>query len=395
METPARVADLPRILAYNLFGLPRVAAAFARMDFCAVERARILASEQSDALFENVEVVCFAECFRDDVFPVLREGMARRGFVHHSQRVGHNLVTVPTGRKRRLGWPLNGGVVIFSRIAIGETNEVVFRSAVGEDWCVAKGAVHVRLQTRPTVHIVATHLQANSTAQMARPSEWFIGGASRRERRLQRCKDVRAAQLQQVRDLVERLSVDESDLVFFAGDFNIHWQTDECARSLCGVLGAATPAEQVPFDNPDIPSCDHGKNSILLAQKSDPPPPDAAEESSTLDYVLPTKESLKKLASMGVRWRMRTISRVAAPEAGILAREAFRYKGRQFDDLSDHYPVLGYAVQMRGDASGDLQLTESSANEPSENVNGTGMSQSETASDGEPEFPPISSSGLL
>ena len=98
---------------------------------------------------------------------------------------------------------VSSGVMIYSKIPILKEKRISFKNAIGSDKMAKKGAVKATMKmNNKTIHTIGTHMQA---------------GKGRKRNK------IRRSQLRELKKLVNTL--DTGDLIFYAGDFNLHYQS--------------------------------------------------------------------------------------------------------------------------------------------------------------------------
>lgn len=141
------------------------------------------------------DVVCFAEAFddtprKDHLIPA----MEAAGFPYRTE-----ILNEPTGF---LPFPINGGVIIFSRWPIEAENEIKYAECgqASQDCLSNKGVKYARINKLGKLyHVFGTHMDAGEGTD-----------------------DIyaRRTQMAEIRDFIADLHIPESEPVIFGGDFN-------------------------------------------------------------------------------------------------------------------------------------------------------------------------------
>lgn len=157
----------------------------------ASERGALLPTQIS----EYQDVVAFCEAFDDgprenDLIPA----MMAAGFPYRTE-----ILNEPTGF---LPFPVNGGVIIFSRWPIETEDEIKYAECgqAAQDCLASKGVKYARInKLGKTYHVFGTHMDAG-------------GGAD----------DIyaRRTQMAEIREFIANLNLPENEPVIFGGDFN-------------------------------------------------------------------------------------------------------------------------------------------------------------------------------
>jgi endonuclease/exonuclease/phosphatase family metal-dependent hydrolase len=179
-----------RVLSYNVFWRPNLIR-FGKSEW-AKERAAILLSKLDD-----YDVVVLSECFAFVGSPVSSfiAAMKDKGFIYWARTPPVPLLTPCV---------VDGGLIVFSKLPILDTEVKVFDLLYGLDTWIAKGCVYARIQTGPGthVHLFAIHPQANYRSD------------------LRSCSAVKFTHLRQMMAVVKRKAMDGQPIVV-AGDLNV------------------------------------------------------------------------------------------------------------------------------------------------------------------------------
>lgn len=195
----------------------------------------------------------------------------------------------------------NGGVAVLSKWPITRQEQYVYKDGCGVDGLAKKGFVYTELDVNGTpVHIVGTHAQSDdSLCGDGQPAE------------------VRAKQFAELDAYLDAKGIPAGQQVLVAGDFNVDSGTAEYTSMLstAGLQDADRTGHRYSFDTQE--------NSIAHDRGADKPPRD-------LDYVLyrdghPQPEG----------WTNEVYKEQSAPWTAP--------DGKEYTNLSDHYPVFGAA----------------------------------------------------
>ncbi|TNF30563.1 MAG: hypothetical protein EP314_01500, partial [Bacteroidetes bacterium] len=169
-----------QMITFGVSGMPQ-----------ANERAALLPAELS----ANQDVVCFSEVFDDAARnDHLIPAMTAAGFPYRT-----TILNEPGGI---IPFPVNGGVMIFSKWPIEADDEIDFAECgqAASDCLANKGVKYARVnKLGKRYHVFGTHMDAG-------------GGAD----------DIfaRRTQMAEIRDFIATLQIPESEPVIFGGDFN-------------------------------------------------------------------------------------------------------------------------------------------------------------------------------
>ncbi|MFF0200440.1 sphingomyelin phosphodiesterase [Streptomyces sp. NPDC005017] len=210
-----------------------------------------------------------------------------------------------TGGSYSATTPEDGGVTILSKWPIVRKEQYVFKDACGADWWSNKGFAYVVLNVNGTkVHVLGTHAQSTDPGCDA-------GEAAA----------VRSRQFKAVDAFLDAKNIPANEQVMVAGDFNVDSRTPEYASMLAdgGLAGAdARTGHPYSFDTRD--------NSIAR----DRYPTDPRED---LDYVLHRAGHTRPAV-----WKNDVAKEQSAPWTVSSWGTSYTYT-----NLSDHYPVTGFA----------------------------------------------------
>jgi len=296
------------------------------------------------AKYPDVLVLC--EAFCDRARPILKAALKRKFGLCFETMVGGSGPFLETQRF------VNSGVILLSRFPITDSKYLSFGSdCSGDERLANKGVTYARiLKNGRTVHIFATHLQAWETTDAI---------------------SAREAQLLQIRRWIQRLRLDASEPVLIAGDLNVcrvrspsqyvrmldilaasdlnENEDDKLMRDARTLVGAQEKKRD-PKYQVDIPEgerklavnipddrlhrMEHDEkfkdffsfNSVTNTLASGGP--SSGGTCALLDYVL---------ASNNHRQPSGASCKVLSD---LKSERTLRFKKMEFNDLSDHYPVL-------------------------------------------------------
>ncbi|MFF8828424.1 sphingomyelin phosphodiesterase [Streptomyces sp. NPDC015131] len=210
-----------------------------------------------------------------------------------------------TGGSYSATTPEDGGVTVLSKWPIVRKEQYVYKDACGADWYSNKGFVYAVLNVNGArVHVVGTHAQSTDP------------GCGSGEAAQMRSRQFRAMDA-----FLDAKKIPASEQVIVAGDFNVDSHSGEYASMLsdAGLAGAdARTGHPYSFDTE--------LNSIASERYPDDPRED-------LDYVLHRAGHAKPAG-----WTNDVIKEQSAPWTVSSWGKQYTYT-----NLSDHYPVTGYA----------------------------------------------------
>jgi len=292
-----RMADTLNVCTYNVWFMPPLITLFAhRFGVNLSPRKQTRAALIAESVPENLDIVVLCEAFCQKATNTLCKSLeARHGLKYRTQVLG----------RKGLGKLLSGGVVVVSKRPIIETDELVFGQVYARDDGLAnKGVLYAKIAmdndsgstgSRRHAHVFATHTQAWDTPN---------------------CKAARAKQMEMVRDFIKSKAIPQDELVLVVGDLNVPRETEEYEVMLT-ILDATNP-NLTDLTNP---SFNHITNYLASGG------PSSGGSSTTLDYILVSKGHLQPLEA-------------TAETISLKAKSKYPLKGKEVDDLSDHYPVI-------------------------------------------------------
>lgn len=281
-----------RILAYNVQFLPPIA----DDSRCIRLRARLIAQE-IERRSPIPDVLAFSEVFDDDARAILVDELADR-FPHRSRILG-----------RDSGLEQDGGVIILSRWPIESEDQRAYGSVcAGMDCRADKGVLYARIRTRDLVaHLFATHLEAQT-------------------------RDVKRRQLDIIRAFIESKRIPADEPVLIAGDFNIDAYGEggdypDLLRRL--------DADYLRLEGDYRYSKDDVANDMASGRKRE-----------LIDHIVFSRTHLQPSRSHARIHILRSPwweeeDDWSANECGVGVRQ--RDDVTNYQDLSDHYAIEGYA----------------------------------------------------
>lgn len=287
-----------RVLSYNVFLFSKSLYPNWGQDHRAAEIAKA-------SFFRGNDVVVVQEAFDNSSSDALTAAVA-----------GEYPYRTPVVGRTKSGWdatggaysattPEDGGVAILSKWPILRQEQWVYTDACGADWWSNKGFAYVVLNVNGTkVHIVGTHAQSTDPGCGA-------GEAA----------SMRSRQFTAIDAFLDGKNIPASEQVLVAGDLNVDSRTSEYASMLAdgGLVGAdARTGHPYSFDTED--------NSIARDRYPDDPRED-------LDYVLHRAGHARPAV-----WKNDVVKEQSAPWTVTSWGTDYTYT-----NLSDHYPVTGYA----------------------------------------------------
>ena len=321
------------IFAYNVWMMPKIVTSTAwNVSIRKHVRAKLIPKAIPH---EETDVIVLSEAFCNSARPTLLAGLKAAGFVFEAPVVGIFRSRNPSRLK-----PLSGGVVAVSKYPIEETAARYFGDeSTGSDAMAEKGCLYIKVRKQGlAIHVFTSHLQAWSS---------------------DRAIATREAQLYQMRSFVdEMVPPGKNEPVVFAGDFNVDRYTEpgdygrmlqlleatdtfdpsaEDAKSLkmrssTGSAHSTDSGVMVDLPSPDekceIPTSKYSfdaENNYLAAHG----PSSDDGKSSLYDYVLHSKST--------------THLQPTSCSSKILilkTKEPYTRRGHEYDDLSDHFPIL-------------------------------------------------------
>ncbi|MBT2444115.1 sphingomyelin phosphodiesterase [Streptomyces sp. ISL-36] len=202
--------------------------------------------------------------------------------------------------------PEDGGVAILSKWPIVRKEQYVYKDACGADWYSNKGFVYTVLNVNGSrVHVVGTHAQSTDPGCSA-------GEAAQ----------MRSRQFKAMDAFLDAKNIPANEQVLVAGDLNVDTRTPEYGTMLAdmGVVGAdARTGHPYSFDTE--------LNSIASERYPDDPRED-------LDHILHRAGHARPAG-----WTNNVVLEKSAPWTVSSWGTQYTYT-----NLSDHYPVTGYAA---------------------------------------------------
>ncbi len=206
----------------------------------------------------------------------------------------------------------NGGVAILSKYPIVKMNQHIFREhGCIPDYVMEKGFVHARIKRASDYYnVVSTHAQAE---------ECFDG---------QNSVPMRTRQFQEIAAYVNS-KISTSEATFIAGDLNVIRGSAEYAPMLA-TLGVAEPAYTGHPYTYDTSTNSYALIACFYCN-------DAGNIRQWLDYVLPVSAGGRPLPPA---WS-NDGRNVKSPSWYFPIPNSLDPLNVQYNDFSDHYPVLG------------------------------------------------------
>ncbi|MGN9762554.1 sphingomyelin phosphodiesterase [Streptomyces sp. SD31] len=292
-QTPAL-----RVLSYNAFLFSRTLYPNWGQDHRAAEIAKA-------SFFRGNDVVVVQEAFDNSSSDALKSAVAG-AYPYQTPVVGRSKDGWDaTGGAYSATTPEDGGVTILSKWPVLRKEQYVYKDACGADWWSNKGFAYVVLNVNGAkVHVVGTHAQSTDPGCEA-------GEAAA----------MRSRQFKAIDAFLDAKNIPAGEQVLVAGDLNVDSRTAEYASMLAdGALVGADARTGHPY------SFDTQDNSIARDRYPDDPRED-------LDYVLHRAGHARPAV-----WKNEVVKEQSAPWTVTSWGTDYTYT-----NLSDHYPVTGYA----------------------------------------------------
>ncbi|GHC80520.1 sphingomyelin phosphodiesterase [Streptomyces flavofungini] len=253
--------------------------------------------------FRGNDVVVLQEAF-DNSSSAALQANAKAAYPHQTPVMGRSKSGWDaTGGAYSATTPEDGGVTVLSKWPIVRKEQYVYKDACGGDSYSNKGFVYTVLDVNGTkVHVVGTHTQSTDPGCAA-------GQAAR----------TRAEQFKEMDAFLDAKNIPADEQVMVAGDFNVDRHSGEYASMLtdAGLAPAdARTGHPYSFDTQD--------NSIASERYPDDPRED-------LDHVLHRTGHARP-----ADWRNDVVKETTTPWTVSSWGKEYTY-----DNLSDHYPVIG------------------------------------------------------
>lgn len=287
-----------RVLTYNAFLFSKTLYPNWGQDHRAAEIAKA-------DFFHGNDVVVLQEAFDNSSSDALKRAAVSE-YPYQTPVVGRSKDGWDaTGGAYSATTPEDGGVTVLSKWPVLRKEQYVFKDACGADWWSNKGFAYVVLNVNGTrVHVVGTHAQSTDP------------GCDAGEAAAMRSRQFRA-----IDAFLDAKNIPASEQVVVAGDLNVDSRTAEYASMLAdgGLVGAdARTGHPYSFDTE--------ANSIARDRYPDDPRED-------LDHVL-----YRAGHARPVVWKNEVVKEESAPWTVTSWGTDHTYT-----NLSDHYPVIGYA----------------------------------------------------
>lgn len=272
---------------------------------------------------KNLDIVVFQESIVPSLNHQLSIGMHRLGFTHHTQPLSGTFKLV------------HGGIVLHSRWPIIKQEALVFEGLCDREDCLAaKGCIYTRIRKgKCDFHVFSVHLNAWESPKSRR---------------------VRRGQMMQVRQLIEKQQLDETDPIIILGDFNVDLYSEQRQlRALIDLVNGEAPSrhpDSEPFTSDPL------QNQLMGIDDPDayrsPAYPDGCyqEYRDILQCLCCPQELLDHVlvSRTGRPWNRETswtkIVNVKVQPFEINMTATMR---RSIRDLSDHFPVQ-FQIQFEG-----------------------------------------------
>ena len=297
----ATAAEQPppvRVLSYNVF-------LFSKSLYPNWGQDHRAAQIPKAPFFQGNDVVVLQEAFDNSSSDALKRAAAT-AYPYQTPVVGRSKDGWDaTGGAYSATTPEDGGVTVLSKWPILRKEQYVYQDACGADWWSNKGFAYVVLNVNGArVHVLGTHAQ--STDPGCGPGE---------------AAAVRSRQFKAVDAFLDARNIPAGEQVLVAGDLNVDSHSAEYASMLAdgGLVGTEARTGH-PY------SFDTAENSIARERYPDDPRED-------LDHVLHRAGHARPAG-----WRNDVVKETSAPWTVSSWGTSYTYT-----NLSDHYPVTGYA----------------------------------------------------
>ncbi|MGW2395929.1 sphingomyelin phosphodiesterase [Kitasatospora sp. NPDC001664] len=294
-SAPVTVAPL-KVLTYNVFLMSTSLYPNWGQDLRAKEIA-------AASFFQGNDVVVLQEAF-DNAASDKLQSLAKAAYPYQTPVVGRSTSGWDaTSGSYSSTTPEDGGVTLLSKWPILRKEQYVYKDACGADWWSNKGFVYAVLNVNgQRTHVVGTHLQStDSGCSSGQPAT------------------VRAAQLTAMKNFIDAKNIPASEPVIVTGDLNVNSHDSEYPSMLAnGNLAPAT--SRTGWVN----SFDTADNSIAAYRYPGEPKED-------LDYVLYRADHARPQSYTNNVVRFHSNPWTVSSWG----------KSYTYNDLSDHYPVVG------------------------------------------------------
>jgi endonuclease/exonuclease/phosphatase family metal-dependent hydrolase len=277
-----------RIMTYNIWMLPDFLTRLSDVSHSKKERAWPIVQNM---LASSPDILVLTEAF---------DNPTREFIIRNLRPYGYYYETPCLGVSGKYG-AINGGIIILSRYQIIDSQQKVFKESCEDDYLANKGILYIKiLSNKRFIHIFGVHMQAWNTEE---------------------CRNVRQAQLQELKEMCDRIkqNASASDIVFIVGDLNINrydnLATNEYDMMLSylnvdDLLHSTVQATINPFEN-------ELANGQTLSNSGHP---------EIVDYILHDRQMGKCTFKGGGVLPVKT-------------KYPYRYRNELLHDLSDHYPI--------------------------------------------------------
>lgn len=239
----------------------------------------------------DLDLLVLCEAFCESSVSLLADGLKGIGLEYRTGILGSS--------SKCSGKLISGGVCLISRYPLIDVQELLFGPVcVRDDGLANKGVLYACFQKhQETIHVFASHTQAWDEPK---------------------CVDARKQQLCLLSDFIKRKAIPASETVLVMGDLNVPFSNQVEYQHMLETLHCADPCEH----SAENPSFNHISN--ILASSG----PSSGGSSAMLDYILISKSHKQPVSATASTHPLKT-------------EELYQYKGQQYQDLSDHYPVIG------------------------------------------------------
>jgi endonuclease/exonuclease/phosphatase family metal-dependent hydrolase len=226
----------------------------------------------------HYDVVLLEELFDKNLREILIK-LTQAAYPYHTRVVGDHSSSL-----------LTGGVMIFSKWPIIKEEQFIFEAKSGIDQFAAKGAIYAAINKDGKIyHLIGTHLQAGETDIET---------------------NIRAKQLQEIKNFIDRLLIPNTQPLLIGGDFNI----DQFSREIYGLLN--TLNVNLPISTGHPYSFDNAINTMSIGKSR-----------SRLDYIFFHNAHENPHISINNVFILRDLNNeIMWPKF----------------DLSDHFPLAGF-----------------------------------------------------
>jgi len=265
------------------------------------QRAQLIANAD---YVQNHDLIIFNELFDNEASNILLGGM-KKEYPYQTPVLGRSTKDWDeTAGSYSYVALEDGGVSIVSKWPIVEQIQHVYKNGCGVEALSNKGFVYVKvMKNNEPFHVIGTHTQSTDEILCSKGEP----------------EDIRASQMNEIKDFISEKQIPEDEVVFIGGDLNVMKKTNEYDEMLQN-LDVSEPDHYKGFNA----TWDPTTNAIANENYPD-------LNAQYLDYVF-----VEKNHAQPRNWSIEA-KKIRSPKWSVQSWG----KTYEYNEYSDHYPVIG------------------------------------------------------